>query len=76
MEHANAGELFDYIVRHDRVDDENAARFFNQIMQGVFHLHQLGICHRDLKPENLLLERIKNDIKIIDFGLSNMYLSA
>lgn len=76
MEHANAGELFDYIVRYDRVDDVNAARFFDQIMQGVFHLHQLGICHRDLKPENLLLERIKNDIKIIDFGLSNMYLSA
>ena len=24
MEHANAGELFDYIVRNDRVDDINA----------------------------------------------------
>lgn len=57
MEHANAGELFDYIVQHDRVDDDMAANFFDQILEGVKHLHENGICHRDLKPENLLLER-------------------
>ena len=73
MEHANAGELFDYIVRNDRVDDINAAKFFSQILEGVQHLHELGVCHRDLKPENLLLEKTKHNIKIIDFGLSNMY---
>jgi len=75
MEHANAGELFDYIVRNDRVDDINAAKFFHQILEGVQHLHELGVCHRDLKPENLLLEKGKHNIKIIDFGLSNMYLT-
>ena len=75
MEHANAGELFDYIVKNDRVDDINAAKFFHQILEGVQHLHEHGVCHRDLKPENLLLEKLKHNIKIIDFGLSNMYSS-
>ena len=28
MEYANAGELFDYIVQHDRVVDDQAAFFF------------------------------------------------
>jgi 5'-AMP-activated protein kinase catalytic alpha subunit len=73
MEHANAGELFDYIVKYDRVDDVNAANFFNQILDGVEHLHKHGVCHRDLKPENLLLEKNSTNLKIIDFGLSNMY---
>lgn len=73
MEHANAGELFDYIVQHDRVEDDVAAHFFDQILEGVSHLHENGICHRDLKPENLLLERGNHNLKIIDFGLSNMY---
>ena len=36
------------------------------------YLHKLRVCHRDLKPENLLLDENKN-IKIVDFGLSNIY---
>ena len=34
----------------------------------------MGICHRDLKPENILFDSIEmKRIKIIDFGLSNLY---
>ena len=39
----------------------------------VEHLHENGVVHRDLKPENLLLEGKSNQLKIIDFGLSNIY---
>ena len=74
MEHANAGELFEYIVQNDRVDDITAAKFFDQILEGIQHLQENGVCHRDLKPENLLLEKTSKNIKIIDFGLSNMYI--
>ena len=35
-------------------------------------MHKSGVCHRDLKPENLLLD-YDNTLKIVDFGLSNMY---
>lgn len=73
MEHANAGELFEYIVKHGRVDNVNAALFFKMILDGIEYLHKNGVCHRDLKPENLLLEKNTNCLKIIDFGLSNMY---
>jgi 5'-AMP-activated protein kinase catalytic alpha subunit len=73
MEHADAGELFEYIVRKVRVDDVNAALFLKMILEGVEYLHKNGVCHRDLKPENLLLEEKTNSLKIIDFGLSNMY---
>lgn len=44
-------------------------------MSGVEYIHKCGICHRDLKPENLLLDD-QNNIKIVDFGLSNTYTTG
>ena len=41
-------------------------------MDGIEYLHRVGIAHRDLKPENLLLDQ-ENNLKIVDFGLSNKY---
>ena len=72
MEYARGGELFEFIVSHKRVREKEAARFLHQIISGVEYLHKLGICHRDLKPENLLMDDY-NNIKIVDFGLSNTY---
>lgn len=72
MEYARGGELFDYIVSHKRVREKDAAKFLQQILSGIEYLHKLGICHRDLKPENLLMDDY-NNIKIVDFGLSNLY---
>ena len=72
MEYACGGELFDYIVKKRRLQDNEACRFFHQILAGIEYLHKIKVCHRDLKPENLLLDENMN-IKIVDFGLSNTY---
>ena len=72
MEYARGGELFEHIVTHKRVREKDAARLLRQILSGVEYLHKLRVCHRDLKPENLLMDDY-NNIKIVDFGLSNCY---
>ena len=72
MEYCKNGELFDYIVSKKRLKEQEACRFFQQIINGVEYLHNQGIIHRDLKPENLLLDD-KFQIKISDFGLSTFF---
>ena len=72
MEYATGGELFNYIVLKEKLDEKETSFFFYQIIQGVRKIHEKKICHRDIKPENLLLTK-KNIIKIIDFGLSSEY---
>ncbi|KAL1538057.1 cAMP-dependent protein kinase [Salvia divinorum] len=69
MEHMQKGELFDYIIGKGRLPEEEARRFFQQIIAGVDHCHRNNVVHRDLKPENLLLDG-KGNVKIADFGLS------
>ncbi|KAI8388797.1 kinase-like domain-containing protein [Radiomyces spectabilis] len=64
-------ELFNYIVEKGKMAEDDARRFFQQIICAVEYCHRHKIVHRDLKPENLLLDS-NNNVKIADFGLSNI----
>lgn len=75
MEYVSGGELFDYIVKHGKLKEAEARRFFQQIISGVDYCHRHMVVHRDLKPENLLLDQNLN-VKIADFGLSNMMMDG
>ena len=72
MEYIKGKELFDYIISKKRLSELESCNFFQQIISGIEYLGKIGVVHRDLKPENLLLDEQKN-IKIVDFGLSNIY---
>lgn len=79
MEECTGGELFDKIISKLQSDtlftEKETAKMFKQVMSAIAYCHKEGICHRDLKPENLLLANKSDDspIKVIDFGLSNIY---
>ncbi len=77
MEYAEGGELFNYILEKKHLSEDESRKIFQQIIDAIYYLHQIGVCHRDLKLENILFSSKKKDtIKIIDFGLSNLYLTG
>ncbi|WOL15688.1 CBL-interacting protein kinase 32 isoform X1 [Canna indica] len=69
LEFVTGGELFDKIVNHGRMREDEARRYFQQLINAVDYCHSRGVYHRDLKPENLLLDANEN-LKVSDFGLS------
>jgi serine/threonine protein kinase len=77
------GETLDVVLqRRKRLPAQEAARLIAQALQGLQHIHELGLVHRDLKPANLMLlpAPAKNDadttlhatVKILDIGLGRV----
>ncbi|XP_042416943.1 CBL-interacting protein kinase 23-like isoform X1 [Zingiber officinale] len=69
LEFVDGGELFDKIARRGKLKEEEARKYFQQLINAVDYCHSRGVFHRDLKPENLLLDT-NGVLKISDFGLS------
>eukprot|EP00252_Welwitschia_mirabilis_P021846 TRINITY_DN571_c1_g3_i1.p1 TRINITY_DN571_c1_g3~~TRINITY_DN571_c1_g3_i1.p1 ORF type:complete len:438 (-),score=82.75 TRINITY_DN571_c1_g3_i1:297-1610(-) len=69
LDFVTGGELFDKIVKHGRLREDEARRYFHQLINAIDFCHSRGVYHRDLKPENLLLDSYGN-LKVSDFGLS------
>lgn len=72
FEYVNGGQMLDYIISHGRLKEKQARKFGRQIASALDYCHRNSIAHRDLKIENILISKT-GDIKIIDFGLSNLF---
>eukprot|EP01038_Epipyxis_sp_PR26KG_P007591 gene7591-10340_t len=74
LEYCSGGDLHHFIERR-RTARENFKEHqiwfvFNQICNGLRHMHENGIIHRDLKAMNILCARDGRVFKIADLGVS------
>ncbi|XP_052179634.1 CBL-interacting serine/threonine-protein kinase 23-like [Diospyros lotus] len=69
LEFVTGGELFDKVAGKGRLKEDEARKYFQQLINAVDYCHSRGVFHRDLKPENLLLD-VNGILKVSDFGLS------
>ncbi|KAL2183221.1 Pkinase-domain-containing protein [Thermothelomyces heterothallicus CBS 203.75] len=71
LDYVPGGELFTYLRKYRRFDEDMARFYAAEIVLILEHLHeqQGGIAYRDMKPENLLLDA-DGHIKLVDFGFA------
>ena len=71
MEHVEGQTLHQRIQTQGPIEPAEAARIFDQALQGVAYSHAMGIVHRDLKPDNIFLTT-GGLVKIMDFGVAKI----
>lgn len=73
MEYIENGNMLDFVNKNGELQENHARHYFCQLVSVLEYLHDTKkVAHRDLKAENVLLDR-NNNIRLIDFGLSNMF---
>eukprot|EP01025_Chloroclados_australasicus_P017921 TRINITY_DN1920_c0_g1_i4.p2 TRINITY_DN1920_c0_g1~~TRINITY_DN1920_c0_g1_i4.p2 ORF type:complete len:401 (-),score=37.36 TRINITY_DN1920_c0_g1_i4:292-1338(-) len=73
MEYADQGDLFDYVIGQQGLDEKQARWFFQQLIIAVDYCHRRGVAIRDIKLENTLLHQTPDHrliLKVCDFGYS------
>lgn len=70
MEYIDGDNLQSLIDKH-LISAELARKIVSQLMDALEYLHNKQIIHRDLKPSNIMITHTGNNVKLIDFGLSD-----
>ena len=74
LELGDGGDLYDMIMKHTNgISEKKAKLYFKQIVRAIKYCHDLHVVHRDLKPENVVFFEQTGQVKLTDFGFSNIF---
>ncbi len=65
-------QLGDHLDRMGRLSTGRAVAIVRQICRALDAAHANNIVHRDMKPENVFLAGERQQVKVLDFGISKL----
>lgn len=65
------GCSLDSLLPRGVISKSLAVKIIDEICDALAYLHSKQVVHRDLKPSNIMLTYNGNNVKLIDFGLSD-----
>jgi len=71
MDYIEHGSLEDRLKRQGPMTANEAIELFQELANGMMHLHDKGVLHCDLKPGNVLLDQ-DGKPRVADFGQSRL----
>lgn len=72
MKHLEGQTLEDRLRVDKIIPLADAVRIARQVAEGLQAAHSCNLIHRDIKPSNIWLEKNRNRVKILDFGLARV----
>lgn len=69
LEYCSGGDL-SQLIKHGKIDENDARRYMQQLVDALQYLKRINIAHRDLKPHNLLLSGDYKTLKLTDFNFA------
>lgn len=70
MEFLEGPNMNTALAARDPCLEGHRVRYIRQAAEAVAAVHEAGFIHRDICPRNLLLTNKREDLKLIDFGLT------
>ena len=75
LDYCPGGEVFTYLRRAHRFEEETARFYAAEIVLILEFLHDhQGIAYRDMKPENILIDA-DGHLKLVDFGFAKKVMN-
>ncbi|MFV1992283.1 MAG: protein kinase [Acidiferrobacterales bacterium] len=72
LEYRRGENLGKRIDRKGFLEIGESLYLIKQLLEGLVYLHKQGVMHRDIKPGNMLVDKKKQQLSLIGFGLSSI----
>jgi casein kinase II subunit alpha len=63
----------DFKVLYPTLSDMEIRYYIHEILIGLDYCHSQGVMHRDIKPHNIVIDHSNKKLRIIDWGLAELY---